>query len=191
MSAQAGTWNFDGLAADGDLLRTISSRLEGQGPDGEMIYCDSGIGLLVRPFHTTPESRFEQQPFISVSGNTIIWDGRLDNRNELISDLGDYITADRTDGALAAAAFERWGTDSFARLLGDWTITVWSRRRQALILARDYIGVRRLYYHPKAGGVIWCSDLAVLVHCGENLSLSEIHCRLLSPPTRGRANSLQ
>ena len=125
MSVQAGIWNFDGEPVQEELLAQMSAATASYGPDGETTYVVGPVGMLYRPFHTTSESRLEQQPHISSRGNLITWDGRLDNREQVVPQLFDDLTNCRADVAIVAAAFDRWGTDCFARLRGDWAVSVW------------------------------------------------------------------
>jgi asparagine synthase (glutamine-hydrolysing) len=78
-----------------------------------------------------------------------------------------------TDLAVVSAAFDRWGTDCLTKLIGDWALSIWDPSRKELILARDYAGVRHLFYHPRSNGVIWSSCLAPLAVVGAPLSLCE------------------
>src|SRR6266478_3109287 len=157
MSVQAGIWNFDGEPVDRGFLAKVSSSLSEFGPDGESFYMNGEWGTVYRPFCTTAESRLERQPFVSHSGRVITWDGRLDNREELISLLSDDIGYDRTDVAIVACAFERWGTHCFGRIIGDWALAIWTPKDRELILARDYIGVKHLFYYATPKTLAWCS----------------------------------
>src|SRR6267154_2345283 len=104
MSVQAGIWNFDGAPVERESLGNISRVLADYGPDGEALYLDENLGILYRPFHTTEESRRETQPFEFGHGNILTWTGRLDNRDELVSQLGEPLDAASTDVAIVAAA---------------------------------------------------------------------------------------
>ena len=173
MSVQGGVWNFDGAPAIRGVLERMSMQVAEFGPDGEDIFLSGATGMLYRPFHTTPESRFEHQPLVFDGGKIITWDGRLDNRDELLKQLGNGLSTGHTDVALVAAAFERWGTACLPRLVGDWALSVWDPRERELILARDYLGVGQLFYYPQAGRILWCSHLAPLVLFGERFNLCE------------------
>src|SRR5437899_325070 len=105
MSVQAGIWNFDGMPVDRRLLGELSDALLQQGPDGEFCHINGYVALLYRPFHTTAESRREEQPYPSRRGFIFTWDGRLDNREELVPDLRNDLDDDPTDVAIVAAAF--------------------------------------------------------------------------------------
>jgi asparagine synthetase B (glutamine-hydrolysing) len=51
-----------------------------------------------------------------------------------------------TDLQIVDAALERWGTNAFAALIGDWAVSVWNPKDQSLVLAKDFIGTRHLFY---------------------------------------------
>jgi asparagine synthase (glutamine-hydrolysing) len=163
MSIQAGIWNFDGEPVDEQFLACVSHATAQHGPDGEASHIDGPLGMLYRPFHTTQESCLECQPYASLRKNVITWDGRLDNREELIPQLDEYLTGDHTDVGIVASAFDRWGTDCFPKLLGDWALVIWNPCQQILILAKDYIGVRHLYYRQTPKHIVWCTTLEPIV----------------------------
>src|SRR5258707_14553304 len=146
MSVQFGRWNFEGQGPAPDYNEKVSATLAPYGPDSNESYSKGGVTILYRAFHTTKESRRESQPHVSPSGAVITWDGRLDNRAELIRDLRDVLAFDSTDVAIVAAAYEKWGADCFARLIGDWAVSIWNPNNRSLILAKDPIGTRHLYY---------------------------------------------
>ena len=174
MSAQYGVWHFDGRPADRDFFSAVSRVIEQYGPDGGSTYFSGPVGILYRAFHTTKESRLERQPYVSFRGNAITWDGRLDNREELLERLEGEVPLDWTDVALVMAAYERWGTDCFRKLIGDWALSLWDSREQVLILAKDFVGTRHLHYCLTPERVVWCTLLDPLVLlAGHPFSLNE------------------
>lgn len=173
MSVQAGIWNYDGAPVSEGCLSRFSRQLEELAPDAEKTRVSGPLGMLYRPFHTTPESRREQQPHEHPSGRILTWDGRLDNRAELTSLLELDSGAPYTDVELVGAAFDRWELDSFAKLVGEWALVLWNPNSRELILARDYIGIRRLFYYPKLNGIMWCTRLEPLALCGDQFTLND------------------
>src|SRR6266550_4927097 len=163
MSVQFGRWNFEGQPPAADYIERVSATLAPYGPDSNEAYSKGGVKILYRAFHTTRESRRETQPHISPSGAVITWDGRLDNRAELISDLRDSLTIASTDVAIVAAAFEKWGVGCFAKLIGDWALSIWNPNNRSLTLAKDPIGTHHLYYSLDKDHVTWCTILDSLV----------------------------
>src|SRR5712691_13109422 len=111
MSVQFGRWNWEGQPPTPDYIDKVSATLAPYGPDTSGSYSKGGVAILFRAFHITKESRRETQPHISASGAVITWDGRLDNRASLISELRDSLTISSTDVAIVAMAYEKWGTN--------------------------------------------------------------------------------
>jgi asparagine synthase (glutamine-hydrolysing) len=163
MSVQAGVWNFDSRPVDPKQIEAISDFLKQQGPDGESRYVDGPLALLYRPFHTTAESRHEKQPYFSKRGFILTWDGRLDNRPALIADLRSDLEANPTDVAIVAVAFDRWETDCFRRLMGDWAVSIWKPEQRELLFAADYMAIRHIFYYLKKDRIWWSTDLSSLV----------------------------
>jgi asparagine synthase (glutamine-hydrolysing) len=163
VSVQAGIWNFDGKPVNRALLGEFSEALKLQGPDGEFWHVDRSIALLYRPFHTTAESRREKQPYVSARGFVITWDGRLDNREELASDLGHEGKGDATDVALFSAAFDRWESECFQKIIGDWAVSIWKPQERELIFACDFMAIRHIFYYLKNDRIWWSTDLTPLV----------------------------
>src|SRR5580700_10594927 len=137
MSVQFGRWNFSGEPIKQDYLEKVRPVLAPYGPDDEGSYANSNIHILHRAFHTTRESRRETQPYVLSSGAVLNWDGRLDNREELVRSLTDVLTIASTDVAIVGAAYEVWGAACFAKLIGDWALSIWDPRTRSLTLAKD------------------------------------------------------
>ena len=163
MSVQFGICNFDDKPVDRQDLSQVRAQLVPHGPDGEGCICKDNFALLYRAFNTTPESHREIQPYVMKSGTVLAWDGRLDNRKELIGVLEQEISAGSTDVEIVAAAYEHWETDSFVKLIGDWAISIWDVRNRNLIFAKDFVGTRHLYYSIETDRVTWCTILGPLV----------------------------
>jgi asparagine synthase (glutamine-hydrolysing) len=174
VSVQFGSWNFDGSPVDRDYLEKVSPLLHPYGPDGGGSYSKGNISMLYRGFHTTKESRRESQPHITSSGAILTWDGRLDNRAELIGQLGHLVTARSTDLEVVSAAYEYWWEDCFARLIGDWALSLWNPQTRSLVLAKDPIGSRHLYYSFDDKQVSWSTVVDPLVLlAGKTFTLCE------------------
>src|SRR5260370_29839658 len=163
MSVQFGRWNFEGQPPAPDYIEKVSATLAPYGPDSNEAHSKGGVKILYRAFHTTKESRREKQPHISPSGTVITWDGRLDNRAELINEFRDFLTTASTDVAIVAAAYEKLGSDCCANLIGDWALSIWSPIHRSLILAKDPIGTHHLYYSFDNNQVVWSTILDPLV----------------------------
>jgi len=174
MSVQFGRWNVEGQPPAPDYIEKVTATLAPYGPDCNESYSNGGVRILYCAFQTTKESRREKQPYISSSGAVITWDGLLDNRAELISELNDSLTVNSTDVAIVAMAFEKWGANCFAKLIGDWALSIWNPGNRSLILAKDPIGTRHLYYSFDNNQVAWSTILDPLVRlAGKTFALNE------------------
>jgi asparagine synthase (glutamine-hydrolysing) len=174
MSLQAGMWNFDDEPIDRNLLRKLGSSAGTDAPDGETSFVNGAVGLTYGAFCTTPEARSETQPFVSPRGYVITWDGRLDNREELITQLDRHLSTDHTDVAIVAAAFERWGEACLHKFIGEWALCSWDPTEKTLILSRDYAATRSLYYYLTQSRLYWCTRLATMVlQTGASFTLDE------------------
>jgi len=163
MSGIAGVYQFEAQPVDPRELLLLGSALTERGPDGGHETLDGPVGMIYRAFHTTAESRQERQPLLSRSGQMLCWDGRLDNRDDLLPLLADELRGDLTDAGIVLAAHQKWGKDFLARLIGDFALSLWDTRLQVLMLARDPFGVRPLYYFRDKNRINWYSTLSSML----------------------------
>jgi asparagine synthase (glutamine-hydrolysing) len=163
MSVQFGTCNVDGEPLDPRYLEKAKPLIAPYVRDGNRAYIAMDVAVLYYPFHTTSESRRETQPHISVSGAVYTWDGRLDNETDLVSELKGALPKNACDVEIVAAAHARWGTDCFAKFIGDWALSIWEPLNRSLTLATDFIGTRHLYYTVQGPHITWSTVLDPLV----------------------------
>ncbi len=167
MSVQFGRWNLDERPVDSGYLERVGASLSPYGPDGGSSFGDTNTSILYYAFRTTKESHGEVQPHISSSGAVITWDGRLDNRADLITEIRGSMTINSTDVAIVAAAYEKWGTNCLCKLIGDWALSIWNAKDRSLVLAKDPIGIRQLYYSFDNNQVSWSTILDPLVRLAD------------------------
>ncbi|MFB3075200.1 MAG: asparagine synthase-related protein, partial [Candidatus Methylomirabilales bacterium] len=137
------------------------------GLDGEEMWVDGSVGLACQLFRVTPESEKETQPLVGPSGAVVVFDGRLDNREELLASLRDSypVSSSSPDPALILAAYESFGDRLPESLVGDFALGLFDPNRQRLLLARDAIGIRPLYYHRVRNTFLFASEIkAILAH---------------------------
>ena len=173
MSMQAGIWHYDQKPISPETLKAFEQRLVAQGPDGRGQFNGPGFAMLYRAFYITEEDSLETQPIRSSHGSVLTWDGRLDNREQHLNALGRSPVELPTDAEIVSAALDAWDTKALPMFIGDWALAYWKPQR-SLLLARDYIGIRTLYYLGTKNSFFWSTDLAALVlHSGERFSLSD------------------
>src|SRR6266566_3331102 len=107
----------------------------------------------------------------------LAWDGRLDNRADLVVLLTDSLRGNTSNAALARAAYERWGPSGFVHLIGDWSVVIRDHANHTIVLASDFAGVRPLYYHVQPERVLWSSRLQSIVDATGICELDEQYVR--------------
>jgi asparagine synthase (glutamine-hydrolysing) len=122
------------------------------GRDAQHRWQQNDAALLRTLLRTTPEDSLDHQPLEHATSRThLVFDGRIDNREELAHDLGlsRAETALMADSALALQACLRWDTQAVTHLLGDFALACWQPLRKRLWLARDPLGHRPLFWHKQ------------------------------------------
>ena len=180
MSVQFGRWNVEGPAPAADYIEKVRTMLAPYGPDSDESYSKDGMKSLYRAFCTTKESWRETQPHVCTSGTVITWDGRLDNRAELLSSLRPSLAINsakstnsptlkheewdtQTDVEIVAAAYEKWGAACLGKFIGDWALSIWNPHEHSVLLAKDPIGTKQLYYSFEKDHITWSTILDPLV----------------------------
>lgn len=163
MSAIAGIHRLDQRDVTSDELSLMIEVLAHRGPDGSDIWCDRAIGLGHRMLWSTPESLTEKLPFLK-GELTITADARIDNRDELIPQLGfgDRLPEKITDSEVILAAYEKWGDRCPEELLGAFSFAIWDSHRQQLFCARDHFGVKPFYYYASESLLVFATEIKAL-----------------------------
>ena len=175
MSAIAGLYRRDGRPVRPADLEPMVESLAHRGPDAKGVWSKGSVGLGHRMLRTTPESCHERLPLTNQAGDLAITaDARIDNRDELIAELGvdGGPHAEISDSGLILSAYEKWGEESAKRLLGDFAFAIWDGRKQTLFCARDHPGVKPFYYHQSDRGFAFGTEIKAL------LSLPDVPRRL-------------
>lgn len=162
MSAITGILKTDGSVKT-EQIRKMNYSLSHRGPDDSGIWCDGTVGLGHQMLWTTPESVNEKLPMVFQHDNLVITaDARIDNRDELLSELG-IIDGNRvTDSEIILRSYMKWGENCPERLLGDFSFAIWDAGNETLYCARDHMGVKPFYYHFTNGNIFFASEIKAL-----------------------------
>lgn len=146
MSSIAGIFWRDGrLVGRGEIDRMVES-LEHWGPDAIGQWSAGAAALAQLSLWSTPEAQAENAPVNAEPGLVVAADARIDNREELMAELGLRGAAAVGDVELIARAYGRWGDECPGHLLGDFAFAIWDERRRRFFCARDPMGVRPFFY---------------------------------------------
>jgi len=135
------------------LVDLFAQALESPGLAAARAWQGEGATFVHRQRMTAPQDIGDLQPRLGREAPfVLLFDGYLINREDLIAALALPAEAVHwPDSALAMAALEVWGEEAPGRLLGDFALALWNGRDRSLLLARDAIGQRPLYYHQGQG----------------------------------------
>ena len=143
------------------LLRRMMGRLGHRGPDGNGWYRDRRAALG----HTRLaiiDTAGGAQPLCNEDGTVwVTYNGEIFNYVELGEELRHLGHTFRTasDTEVIVHAWEEWGEECFPRFNGQWALALWDRRAERLVLSRDRLGVRPLFYVRRPGGLLFASEV--------------------------------
>jgi asparagine synthase (glutamine-hydrolysing) len=160
-----GICGVSGRSVDPSLLAAATETLHHRGPDDDGYFIDQGIALGMRRLSVI-DVKGGAQPQSNESGSIrVIFNGEIYNFKELRAELerfGHSFASD-SDTHVIAHAYEQWGTSCFGRMNGIFAIAIWDGKEQTLVLARDHIGVKPLYYAVDGGTVVFGSELKAVL----------------------------
>jgi asparagine synthase (glutamine-hydrolysing) len=168
MSGFAGVWNIDGRPVERDRIARIGSAVAHRGGDYAGLWCTDAFGCAAHVRRVATESVHERQPLIDSQGNAFVFDGRLDNRDELLEPLRPTDdSCEIPDVDVALEAMHAWGDGALEKLSGDFAVAAFRADEKRLVLARDPVGCRPLYYWVDSRTVVFASEIkAVLAYPG-------------------------
>lgn len=161
-----------GVAGAGDdalaRIRVMCSALEHRGPDDEGVAALGACVLGMRRLSII-DLACGQQPLASEDGSvSVVCNGEIYNHAELRRDLErrGHVFASRSDVAVIPHLYEEYGDEFVTHLRGMFALALWDGKRQRLVLARDRLGKKPLYYAEHGGRLVFASELKALLASG-------------------------
>jgi len=154
--------------SDQEAIQKMVLATRHRGPDGEGIFVGEGISLGHNRLAIIDLSSAATQPMKTRDGRyTVVFNGEIYNyrelRTELIGKTGPFQT--QSDTEVILRAYEAWGAECFKRFNGIFSLAIWDNDTKELTLARDYMGVKPLFYYWVHGKFIFSSELkGILTH---------------------------
>src|SRR5690606_21882082 len=145
-------------------LRALAGALRHRGPDELGLYRDRRAGLAHARLAII-DLATGQQPLANEDESIwVVYNGEIFNYIELRAELEalGHRFRTRSDTEVIVHAWEEWGERSFERYNGQFALALWDAKRSALVLARDRLGVRPLYYAEHEGRVWFASEVKAL-----------------------------
>lgn len=156
-------------AADGTRIVTrMNAEQRHRGPDDQgVVRCAAEVVLGNTRLAIIDTSVAGHQPMLDpVTGNWITYNGETYNFRELRRELDGEAWGSNTDTEVVLRAYRKWGTSAFQKLRGMFALAIWDDVRQTLVLARDPLGIKPLYYYVGQNQLLFASELRALLASG-------------------------
>ena len=148
-----------------ELARSMAQRLRHRGPDGEGVWGEPGVALAHRRLAILDLSECGHQPMLFDS-QVLTYNGEIYNHERLRAGLpGPWRSTGDTEVLVHLLA--KQGQASLNRLVGMFAFAAWDTHEQRLLLARDRLGIKPLYYQLLPDGIAFASELKALLVLGQ------------------------
>jgi asparagine synthase (glutamine-hydrolysing) len=147
-------------------LSAMIAMLRHRGPDHEGVWTDGRAGLAHARLSIIDPSPAGHQPMASADASVwISYNGEVYNFAEIRQELEalGYPFRSRSDTEVIVNGWHAWGSRVFSRLRGMFALAIWDRRSQRLILARDRLGKKPLYWATTAEALLFGSEIKALL----------------------------
>ncbi|MDR3598917.1 MAG: asparagine synthase-related protein [Desulfosporosinus sp.] len=161
MSAIFGIVHLNGEPVDVHRLQTMESKLRHYGRDEqaiEIVAHNIGLGCCL---NTEISPLAAEVPVYSDDDFVVIGDVQIYNRSELRVQLTE--NSQITNQELLLSAYKKWGIDCPMHINGDFVFAIWEKQRQQLLIIRDHLGVRPLYYFYNGASFAFATDFRALL----------------------------
>jgi asparagine synthase (glutamine-hydrolysing) len=169
MCGICGELTFDGSAAGAGIAAMVGS-MHARGPDAGGAFMQDRVALGHRRLRIIDLASASQQPMIdSQLGLAIVFNGCIYNYRELRDELSakGHRFFSQGDTEVILKAYAQWGARCVERFYGMFAFAVWERNSGRVVLARDRLGIKPLYYTERPGRFRFASTLPALLAAGD------------------------
>lgn len=155
----------DGVTPEEEVLARMCAALEHRGPDSRGIHTEPGAGLGIQRLRVIDLQTGDQPIFSEDGAVVVVLNGEIYNFRELREELRARGHAFTTSGdtEVIVHLYEEMGPACIERLHGMFGLAIWDARRRRLVLARDRLGKKPLFYALDRSGVSFASELPALL----------------------------
>ena len=165
LPAMCGIAGIVGSRASVEIARSMAQRLRHRGPDGEGDWGQPGVALAHRRLAILDLSEGGHQPMVFDS-QVLSYNGEIYNHAQLRAELpGPWHSTGDTEVLVHLLA--KQGSACLHRLVGMFAFAAWDMREQRLLLVRDRLGIKPLYYQLLPDGIAFASELKALLVLGQ------------------------
>ena len=162
MCGIAGQFNYSsGEPVDSDVVRRMARSIAHRGPDDEGFFIAGPVGLGFRRLSIIDLAGGHQPMSDAEEKVWIIFNGEIYNYRELRAELQSKGHQFRTnsDTEVIIHGYKEWGTNVFNHLNGMFGLAIWDANKERLVVARDAMGIKLIYYRLAHGQVTFGSEI--------------------------------
>ncbi len=164
LRAMCGIVGIVGSQASVEAARAMAQRLRHRGPDGEGVWSADGVALAHRRLSIQDLSDSARQP-MTWHGQVLTYNGEIYNHQSLRASLpGPWTSTGDTEVLSRLLAAQ--GAAGVGRLVGMFAFGLWDEAQRSLLLVRDRLGIKPLYYRLLPDGIAFASELKALLVLG-------------------------
>jgi asparagine synthase (glutamine-hydrolysing) len=166
MCGICGQFNFgDGAPVIPRDVERMTETLVHRGPDDEGYHVAGPVGLGFRRLSIIDLGGGHQPMADAEETVWVVFNGEIYNFRELRQELESrgHRFRTRSDTEVIVHGYKEWGTDVFDRLHGMFGVAIWDAARQRLVLARDAMGIKLIYYAIQGGSVWFGSEMRAVI----------------------------
>ena len=150
-----------------ERIKKMNRKLAHRGPDAEGSYHNGNIHLGHRRLSIIDLSSASNQPLSDPSGRyTLVFNGEIYNFEELKKSLSHYSFKTQGDTEVLLAGLIKHGVDFLKRCNGMFAFGLWDNQKEELLLARDRMGIKPLYYARTSDYLIFSSEIRAILESG-------------------------
>ena len=166
MCGICGKLNFDRTTpVDAEILRRMMAVMQHRGPDGQGVFLSESVGLGHLRLSIIDVASGAQPMSNEDESVRIVFNGEIYNFQELRRSLltKGHIFRTHSDTEVIIHLYEEYGPDCVKHLRGMFAFAIWDTRRQRLLVARDRVGIKPLYYYQGKDSLVFASEIKALL----------------------------
>ncbi len=175
MCGLCGELRFDKQLPERQVIERMKARLQKRGPDAEGVYVKTPIALGHRRLSIIDLTEKAAQPMTDEQvGVALVFNGTIYNYPDLRKELQvlGHSFKSTGDTEVILRSYIEWGEDCVSRLQGMFAFAIWDDKKQQILLARDRVGIKPLYFSQTSQRLLFASNTQAIIHADEKIDTS-------------------
>lgn len=148
------------------VIKNMMDSIKHRGPDSEGLYLDDDVAMGFRRLSIIDLSMGHQPLFNEDKSLVLTFNGEIYNYQELREELikDGHVFETHVDSEVLLHGYEQWGKDLLNKLRGMFAFVIWDKNKKELFGARDFFGIKPMYYANMNGTFMYGSEIKSFLH---------------------------